>query len=113
MTEKRPYRTWPTETVTFTILSKLAKPIRKPRQAPTPWGAQALIRKVKFAYESSAPSPARADGSAGYGPKRHYRSADCFVECCASAISLLFPLWPLPVGTIHLTIGLFRAPNWC
>src|SRR5262245_31585704 len=45
-------------------------------------------------------------------PKRHYRSADCFVACCASAISLLFPLWPLPVGTIHLTIGLFRTPNW-
>ena len=51
MTEKRPYRTWHTETVTFTILSKLAKPICKPRQAPTPWGAQALIRKLPFVHQ--------------------------------------------------------------
>ena len=51
MTEKRPYRTWYTETVTFTSLSKLAKPIRKHRPAPTPRGAQALIRKVGFVVQ--------------------------------------------------------------
>jgi hypothetical protein len=41
--------------------------------------------------------------------ERNHRGSDCFVECCASTISLIFPLCPLPVGTIHLTIGLFRT----
>src|SRR6516162_4429639 len=40
--------------------------------------------------------------------KRYHRGADCFVECYVSAIALLFSLCPLPVGTMHLTIGLFR-----
>src|SRR5262245_43857579 len=44
--------------------------------------------------------------------KRYHRGADCFVECFVSAISFLFSLCPLSVGTMHLTIGLFRALNW-
>src|SRR5207244_240965 len=48
--------------------------------------------------------------------KRNHKGSDCFVECCASAISLLFPLCPLPVDTMHLTIGFFRGgkcPQMC
>jgi hypothetical protein len=42
-------------------------------------------------------------------PKRNHRVSDCVVGCCARALSLIVPPCPLPVGTIHQTIGLFRT----
>src|SRR5215475_12034204 len=45
----------------------------------------------------------------GMRSKRHHSGSDYFVECCARAIPLRFPRCPLPVGPIHLTIGLFRG----
>ena len=44
--------------------------------------------------------------------KRPHSGSDCFVECCARAIPLLFPLCPLPVGPMHLTMVLFRTLKW-
>src|SRR5262249_17566890 len=49
-----------------------------------------LIHKVDFVYESSAPSPARANRSVDMRSKRYHRNSDGFVACCARAISLLF-----------------------
>jgi hypothetical protein len=48
----------------------------------------------------------------GIRSKRDYRGSAYFVGCCARALSLICPPCPLQVGTMHQTIGLFRAPNW-
>ena len=64
------------------------------------------------AYQSPAPSAARANSYAEYKTKINYRVSDCFVGCSARALSLIVPPWPLSVGTTHSTIGLFRRLNW-
>src|SRR5262245_57666272 len=83
-----------------------SKNVSQTRLLPT------LRHKADFAYESSAPSAARADSDAEYKTRIYYRVSDCFVGCSARALSLIGLPFLRSVGTTHATIGLFRTPKW-